>query len=239
MIYQKKVECYAGDNILAQALNPTAYHKNPQFLPLAAQYGFEAILHFNKESITSRANIYLQMAIDIWDPEAIKELAGGWTDEEEQEFIKDTRLREFTVEYLGRSWQDALKYGFLSADETNSGRYLRNIHVGDTIYCHIAGYGFLGIGICASKAVYMKDFCVLVDGVSTPIMKAPWINPEKRDQLVAEKEIFIGVDWKKSVSDESQGYWEKGMTSIPLVAYMLNDRTTHRKVSEHCGYQPE
>ena len=26
MIYQKKVECCAGDNILAQALNPTAYH---------------------------------------------------------------------------------------------------------------------------------------------------------------------------------------------------------------------
>ena len=100
--YQEKVECYAGDNILAQALNPTAYHNNPQFLPLVSQYGFEAIPRFNKDSITSRANIYLQMAIDIWDSDAIKELAGGWTDEEEQELIKDTRLREFTVEYLGR-----------------------------------------------------------------------------------------------------------------------------------------
>ena len=85
----------------------------------------------------------------------------------------------------------------------------------------------------------MKDFCVSVDGVSTPVLNAPWINSDKRDQLVTEKEIFIGVDWKKSVPDEDQGYWEKGLTSIPLVAYMLNDRTTYRKVSEHFGYQPE
>lgn len=220
-------------------MNSTAYQNNPQFLPLVAQYGFSAIPHFDKESIVSRENIYLQMAIDIWDPNAIKELAGGWTDEEEQEFIKDTRLREFTVEYLDRSWQDALKYGFLSADETNSGRYLRNIHVGDTVYCHIAGSGFLGIGICTSKAVYMKDFNVSVDGVTTPILDAPWINPEKKDRLIKEKEIFIGIDWKKTVPDESQGYWEKGMISIPLVAYMLSDRTTHRKVAEHFDYQPE
>ena len=48
--YQEKVECYAGDNILAQALNPTAYHNNPQFLPLVSQYGFEAIPRFNKDN---------------------------------------------------------------------------------------------------------------------------------------------------------------------------------------------
>ena len=85
----------------------------------------------------------------------------------------------------------------------------------------------------------MKDFNVSVDGVTTPILDAPWINPEKKDRLVKEKEIFISIDWKKTVPDESQGYWEKGMISIPLVAYMLSDRTTHRKVAEHFGYQPE
>ena len=33
------------------------------------------------------------------------------------------------------------------------------------------------------------------------------------------------------------GYWEKGMTSVPLVAYMLNDQTTHKKVRQHFGYK--
>ena len=195
--------------------------------------------HFTKESITKRANIYLQMAIDIWDPVAIKELAGGWTDEEEQQFIRDTRIREFTVEYLDRSWQDAVKYGFLSADETNSGRYLRNIHVGDTIYCHIAGIGFVGIAICTGKATNMKEFWVTENGEDKLIGNATWAHPEMRDRLNPEKEIFIRVEWKAAVSDLEQGYWEKGMTSLPLVAYMLNDRTTHRKVAEHFGYQPE
>ena len=85
----------------------------------------------------------------------------------------------------------------------------------------------------------MKDFIVSVNGESTPILDVPWINTEKKDRLEKEKEIFIGVDWKKTVPDESQGYWEKGMTSIPLVAYTLSDRTTYRKVAEHFGYQSE
>ena len=237
--YQEKVINYAGDNILAQALNSNAYQNNPQFLHVAEQYGFTPISHFTKESITSRANIYLQMAIDIWDPAAIKELAGGWTDEEEQEFTKATKLREFTVEYLDRSWQDAVKFGFLSADETNSGRYLRNIHVGDTIYCHIAGVGFVGIGICTGKAANMKEFTVIDDGEEKTVAHAVWVHPEMRDRLNPDKEIFIRIEWKATVPDLEQGYWEKGMTSLPLVAYMLNDRTTHRKVAEHFGYQPE
>ena len=237
--YQDKVINYAGDNILAQALNNTAYQNNPQFLQIAAQYGFAPIMHFTKESITSRANIYLQMAIDIWDPAAIKDLAGGWTDEEEQEFMKDTRLREFTVEYLDRIWQDAVKYGFLSADETNSGRYLRNIHIGDTIYCHIAGRGFVGIAICVGKATNMKEFTVMDNNEEKLVADVEWSNPELRDRLNPDKELFIRVDWKAAVSDLNHGYWEKGMISLPLVAYMLNDQTTHKKVAEHFGYQPE
>lgn len=28
----------------------------------------------------------------------------------------------------------------------------------------------------------------------------------------------------------------KGMTTVPLAAYMLNDKTTYQKVKEHFGY---
>ena len=136
---------------------------------------------------------------------AIKELAGGWTDEEEQEFTKATKLREFTVEYLDRSWQDAVKFGFLSADETNSGRYLRNIHVGDTIYCHIAGVGFVGIGICTGKAANMKEFTVIDDGEEKTVAHAVWVHPEMRDRLNLDKEIFIRIEWKATVPDLEQG----------------------------------
>ena len=175
--------------------------------------------------------------MDIWDPNAIKEIAGDWDEDEEQDFFKGTKSQEFTVEYLDRSWSDALKYGFLSADKSNSGRYLWNIQVGDTIYCHIAGIGFLGIGICTAKAVAMKNFTVSVDGQDIPVCDAPWDNPEQRDRLNPEKELFIRIEWKKYVADLSEGYWEKGMTSVPLVAYTLSDRTTYKKVADHFGYQ--
>jgi hypothetical protein len=100
----------------------------------------------------------------------------------------------------------------------------------------IAGSGFVGIGECTSTAVPMKNFVVQVDGKPTPIADAPWVSEEAKQKLDSNKEVFIGVDWKKYVTDPSEGYWEKGMTTVPLVAYMLNDKTTHQKVREHFGY---
>ena len=50
MKYSEKVQKYAGDNILAQALSSTAYSKNPSFLStVVAKYGFpsrtQRVLH--------------------------------------------------------------------------------------------------------------------------------------------------------------------------------------------------
>ena len=237
MKYQEKVDKYIGDNVLAQALNDTAYHNNPQFIGVANQYGFKSIPTFTKESISDRANVYLQMAVDIWDANAIKEIAGGWEDEAEKDFFKNDKASEFTVEYYEKSWPDALAYGFLSANSGGSGKYLKNIQEGDVVYCHIAGSGFVGIGECTAAAVPMKDFIVEVDGVATPITQVQWKEPGYRAKIEEDKEIFIRVAWKSFVEDQEDGYWEKGMTSVPLVAYMLNDPTTHKKVRQHFGYK--
>ena len=237
MKYQEKVEKYIGDNVLAQALNETAYKNNPQFLAVAAQYGFSAIPKFTKDSIAARAAIYLQMAVDIWDPNAIKEIAGGWEDEAERDFFKTEKASEFTVEYYEKSWPDALKYGFLSANIGGSGKYLKNIQEGDIVYCHIAGCGFVGIGICTAVAVPMTEFTVPVDGVDVPITNVAWVKPEYKALLDPSQEIFIRVTWKNFVEDQNEGYWEKGMTSVPLVAYILTDQTTHKKVRQHFGYK--
>lgn len=236
MKYTEKVQKYAGDNILAQALNGTAYTNNPKFLEVANEYGFKAISDFGKQSIADRAEIYLRMASDIWSPDAIKQIAGGWTDDEEKGFFKNEKGREFTVGYADRSWPDALKYGFLSANLGGSGKSIYNVQVGDTIYCHIAGHGFVGIGECTSTAVPMKNFTVMVNGTPTPVADAPWESEEAKRNLDPNKEVFIGVAWKSYVTDASDAYWEKGMKTVPLVAYMLNDKMTHQKVREHFGY---
>ena len=237
MTYPQKVIKYAGDNILAQALNDIAYKNNPHFLAIAEEYGFSPIPVFTKNSIEERANIYLQMAADIWDPNEIKELAGGWADEVEKDFFKNEKAHEYTVEYYERSWPDALKYGFLSANLGGTGKYLQNIQEGDIVYCHIAGCGFVGIGECTAAAVPMKEFTVNVDGNMTSVIDVPWLEPVWKAKLDIDREIFIRVKWKSFVEDQNDGYWEKGMISVPMVAYRLSDQSTHKKVREHFGYR--
>ena len=233
MKYQEKVKKYSGDNVLAQALNSIAYQNNPKFLPIANQYGFKAISNFKKESIAERAKIYLQMAVDIWDPDSIKNIAGGWDEEKEKAFFKTDKPQEYTVEYFERSWPDAVKYGFLSANLNGSGKYINNVQVGDTVYCHIAGKGFVGIGECTAVAVPMGQFQVNVNNQDVLIENAPWIQEDDKKKLDPNREVFIRVEWKKYVSDQNKGYWEKGMTSVPLVAYTLSDKSTYKKVIEH------
>lgn len=189
---------------------------------------------FGRYSIDAREATYLKMAADIWDPDAIKELAGGWDDEEKKDFFKSEKAEEYTVEYAGRSWPDALKYGFLSANSDGSGKQIHNVQVGDIVYCHVAGVGFLGIGECVGSAVPMAKFSVTYDsGAVQPIGEVQWSRSDLLKQLIPEEEVFIRVDWKRYVEDERDGYWEKGMKSIPLVAYRLNDKTTYEMVRRH------
>ena len=238
MKYSDKVQRYALDNILAQALNGTAYTNNPKFLCVANKYGFHSIPAFDKQSIADRAEIYRKMASDMWNPDDIKRIAGGWKDDEEKDPFKNEKGHEFTVGYADRSWPDALKYGFLSANiGSGSGESIYRVQVGDTVYCYIAGAGFVGIGECTSTAVPMKDFKVMVDGLSTPVSDAPWESEESKRNLDPDREVFIGITWRKSVSDLAEAFREKGLTVVPLVAYTLNDKTTYQKVREHFGYE--
>ena len=236
MPYTQKVQKYAGDNILAQALNPIAYTNNPQFLKNAAEkYGFQPVPQFSRQSISDRTDIYLRIAADIWNPNDIKDLAGGWSAEEEKDFFKNLKGQEYTVGYADRSWGDALKYGFLSANCGGRGSYLYNVQKGDTVFCHITGYGFVGIGECTAAAVPMLKFKVDLSGREVPIGDAPWVSENAKKQLNPQKEIFIRVRWIKFVTDPADGYWEKGLVSVPLVAYTLSDKTTYQKVKEHFG----
>lgn len=239
MKYSEKVQNYAGDNILAKALNPIAYKNNPQFLPIAGEYGFQPIANFDKQSIAKRADVYLRMASDIWNPDEIKRIAGGWSDDAEKDFFKNEKRREFTVGYANRSWPDALKFGFLSAGLGGSGKSIYNVQVGDLVYCYIAGYGFVGIGECTASAVPMKNFKVRFNGVEIPIAEVAWVSEDKKNKIDPNKEVFIGVAWKKYVTDPAEGYWEKGMKTVPLVAYVLNDKTTYQKVRAHFGYKDD
>ena len=231
MPYDQKVVQYMGDNILAQSLNAGAYQNNPKFLALSNEYGFKAYARFDKVAIRERLQLYTSLAKSIWNPAVIKELAGGWDDAMEIT-IQSGNARRFTVEYgSGRSWEDARKYGFVSA-YGDSGTLLNNINVGDIIFCHIAGVGFVGIGTCTSRETPASSFSVNDDGITKNILDCVWADQTARATIDPTNEYFIGIKWIYTVSADD-GYWEKGMTSLPMVAYMMNDETTHNKVLQH------
>ena len=231
MPYDQKVIQYMGDNILAQSLNAGAYKNNPKFLALSNEYGFKAYVRFDKAAIRERIQLYISLAKSIWNPAVIKELAGGW-DDDMKITIQSGNARRFTVEYgSGRSWEDARKYGFVSA-YGDDGTRLNNINVGDIIFCHIAGVGFVGIGICTSSEIPASSFTVSDGGIIKNILDCDWVDIEARATIDTANEYFIGVKWIYTVPVED-GYWEKGMTSIPMVAYTMTDETTHNKVLRH------
>lgn len=230
MKYSEKVTHYPNDNILAQSLNQSAYTNNPKFLAIKDKYGFKPFSQFDKEAIKSRLSLYTSLAKAIWNPEIIKDLAGGWDDDLEIKVQSDNGKR-YTVEYGGdRSWEDAVKYGFVSAG--GAGTLLGNVNKGDIVFCHIKGCGFVGVGVCIENILAGTDFKVEENGILKNIMECDWINNNAKASIKPSDEYFLAVKWFKTTTKEL-GYWEKGMTSVPMVAYTTNDETTHNKVLKH------
>lgn len=63
-----------------------------------------------------------------------------------------------------------------------------------------------------------------------------WISEDSKNKLDKSKELFFAVKWFKYVLDPNNGYWEKGLVSVPLVAYTLSDKATYKKIKVHFGY---
>lgn len=233
MPYSQKVELYLGDNVMAQSLNSKAYHNNPQFLQIAKRYNFTPYDIFCKESIKERQDLYIRLAYSLWDAEIIRELAGGWLEPEKEEIVFGGSGTNYNVEYAGRSWADAVKYGFLSACGPLA-KTLYKIKKGDRIFCHVAGEGFLGVGLCSNTAQQLCDFKVTYNEERLNLINMELDDPSLLSRISGdEPELCVGVKWLKYVNNIEDGYWEKGMTALPGIAYVLNDGKTHKKVMEH------
>ena len=228
-----KISLYDSDNVLARSLNPNAYSNNPQFVKLVDEFGFKTYPVFDKNAIRDRLDIYTRLAKVIWNAEQIRELAGGWVDEDVSISLENDCVK-YTAEYgNGRSWEDARRLGFVSASSDKGNPY-QKVNRGDLIFCHIRKKGFVGVALCVAPAVHVSEFSVDDNGESRNILDVEWTDVFARELVNKESEFFLPVKWIKTVSLED-AFWEKHLKSLPSTLYSLQNDDTYRCVLERFG----
>ena len=108
---------------------------------------------------------------------------------------------------MGRHWEDARKYGFISA---GGGRWysktLTQLSEGDRVWVNIPQTGYVGVGIVEGPAVMAKDFMVKTEKGEVRITEAPLKLDEqvRKDYLIKDAEdeekaeYFVKVKWLRS-----------------------------------------
>lgn len=121
---------------------------------------------------------------------------------------------EWYVAYGGRPWDEARKYGFVSAGgQSPSGRLfsqpLFRLPVGSRIWVHAPGTGYLGVAQVTAPPVPFIDFEVSVGGTKrrfADVTVHGW-GPEGGDAT----EHFVAVEWLDNVPVEAEAFNEVGL----------------------------
>ena len=142
-------------------------------------------------------------------------------------------------EGVGRSWDDARKYGFVSAGGGKwYSRPMEKLFRGARVFVNIPKNGYVAVGKVVEPAVPVTEFTVRHNGQDVPFLDAPLtlsyddiresaIDPDKR-------ELMVRVEWVKAVP-KSDAYWEKGLFALQPSACKLRNRFTIERLTEHFG----
>lgn len=130
---------------------------------------------------------------------------------------------------LGRSWDDARRYGFVSAG--GGGRYSKpilRIAPGDTLLVYLPGSGYAGIATATRAAVPFED--AVVDGESGLLRLAdlellgPYVHAGSDDD---PREYVISVNWEAAVP-KGEAYKDVGLFANQATAVeMQHDVPRH------------
>jgi hypothetical protein len=136
-----------------------------------------------------------------------------------------------------RYWEDAVKYGFISA---GGGKWYSNtlslLYPGARIFVCIPKVGYVGVGIVKAESVRVNEFLVDEGGIQTPILKAPIKTPNMGGTADDPElsEYLVRVDWIATKTKE-QAVWEKGMFANQNSACKLRNKFTVERLSELFG----
>lgn len=127
-----------------------------------------------------------------------------------------------------RSWDDARKYGFVSAGGgVWYSRTLRGLPVGARVFVYIpGGGGYVGVGEVSGEAMRFDEAVLEVDGVPTEMTELPLTGSYQHTRDVDDNdEYIVPVEWSVTV-DRSDAVWEKGFFANQNTACKLRNRFT-------------
>jgi hypothetical protein len=137
-----------------------------------------------------------------------------------------------------RNWEDARRYGFVSA---GGGpwytRTLRILPLGGRVFVNLPGRGYVGVGIVTGTPASARDFKVTVDGQQVSITEVPLHAPNLAAAAALEDdetEWFVPVSWIKTLpAQEAIGF--KGRYGNQNSATKLTHSLTRATVLERLG----
>ena len=102
-----------------------------------------------------------------------------------------------------RSWEDARKYGFVSAGGgVWYSRTLNLLKPGDRVWVRIPKVGYVGVGVVESEAVAATEFEVDEDGRTISVLEIKTSANYASHVGTEDQEYFVKINWTKTVSRE-------------------------------------
>ena len=206
-------------------LDEEALNQSHQVVLVASEldHSTERILNYlNEKNIAINALFFQvfhhgedQLLSRVWliDPAETQANVGGGTD---RRGSKEPWNGEFYVSFgdmKTRSWEDARKYGFISAGGGNwYSQTLKLLSPGDWVWVKIPKTGYVGVGRVAESVVPAKNFTVRVDGVERPcleVLEHAGVYRKSADNPETS-EYFVRIIWIET-RDLQHAFHEVGL----------------------------
>ncbi|MBO7940312.1 DUF91 domain-containing protein [Streptomyces sp. S9] len=139
----------------------------------------------------------------------------------------------------GRNWDDALRYGFVSAGGGQwFSRTLRALPLGARVFTHIPKVGYVGVGTVTGEPQPFEDAVLDIDGESRRMSEVPLAGTYRHtehsvgDDAEDSREWIVPVTWDRAVPRE-QALWRPGFFANQNSACKLRARFTIEEISHH------
>ncbi|PEE40544.1 endonuclease NucS domain-containing protein [Bacillus pseudomycoides] len=201
------------------------YLSNNYGLPINAVF-FRYFKEDNQEFITRSW---------LLDPNVIEERTSNTKSESKKEVWNE---QDFVVNFEDgeyRSWEDAIKYGFISAGNGKwYSRTLNQLFVGARVFCMIPKSGYVGVGKVIQGVKPIQDATIKIGNEHKKLtdlsLRAPEMLHDLDDNELCEHVVLI--EWIKCIPKEG-AFWIKGLKANQNSAYKLRSQYTIEKVLEH------